>query len=105
MTPQLATTTVKKRKVGNSEVFTIPAHMKSEAVEFTITHNADGSYIFKPKRKNPFDNPDLPDGYLRQFMDDDWLNEEPLASEWAEWPENTIYPTYNQEITAHVSAQ
>ena len=85
MTPQLATTTVKKRKVGNSEVFTIPAHMKSEAVEFTITHNTDGSYVFTPKLKNPFKNPDLPLGYFRSDFDDEWLNIELLPSEIGEW--------------------
>ena len=90
MTPTQATTTVKKRKVGNSEVFTIPAHMRSEAVEFTITLNADGSYLFRPKLKNPFDNPDLPDGYFRSDFDNDWLAEPLLPSEMGDWVEEDV---------------
>jgi len=45
---------VKARRVGNSNVFTIPQNIKPEG-EYDVFAERQGSIIYYPKRKNIFE--------------------------------------------------
>jgi len=45
---------VKARRVGNSNVFTIPQNIKPEG-EYDVYAERQGSIIYYPKRKNIFE--------------------------------------------------
>lgn len=72
---------VKARAVGNSTTLTIPAEFKvNKGEEFEVTQLADGSIVFKPEHKNPFEgdwfNMDLKQTDISEMVED-------LASEWS----------------------
>lgn len=47
---------VKVRKVGNSKAITIPKDLKvSDDERFEVRREADGTLIFTPAHKNPFE--------------------------------------------------
>lgn len=46
--------TVKIRKVGTSDVLTVPQHIKKVSTEYQVFSGRDGAIIYLPKQKNPF---------------------------------------------------
>ncbi|MFD1466447.1 type II toxin-antitoxin system PemI/MazE family antitoxin [Lapidilactobacillus mulanensis] len=71
---------VKVRTVGNSTTLTIPKEFKVEkGTEFEAEQHSDGSIVFKPKHRNPFEG----DWFNQNLKQVDIMTEaEDLDSEW-----------------------
>ncbi len=45
---------VKLRKVGTSNVLTVPSSIKPRETEFDVFYGRNGAIVYTPKTKNPF---------------------------------------------------
>lgn len=67
--------TVKLRKVGNSQVLTVPQNIPISGKEYDVFAGRNGSIVYTPKEKNPFKNLDTLkkygefDGDMTGFID------------------------------------
>ncbi|HAT53974.1 MAG TPA: AbrB family transcriptional regulator [Lactobacillus sp.] len=73
---------MKTRLVGHSKTLTIPKEYSVPVgTEFDVSQNADGSLLFKPADRNPFEG----DWYHKDLRQTDiTLGSEVLDSEWAQ---------------------
>lgn len=50
---------VKIRKVGSSNVLTVPKSIKASDQEYNVYSGRNGAIVYLPKRKNPFEDPEF----------------------------------------------
>jgi len=73
---------VKPRKVGSSEVFTIPKGIKITHDQYEVFSGHDGAIIFLPKNKNPFTDPAFIKAHRNDLTDDDFFQIRLLKNEF-----------------------
>ncbi|MGM9907835.1 AbrB/MazE/SpoVT family DNA-binding domain-containing protein [Limosilactobacillus sp.] len=56
--------TVKIRKVGTSNVLTVPKSIKNPQKEYEVYEGRDGAIVYLPKKKNPFEDPEYVKSHL-----------------------------------------
>lgn len=66
--------TVKIRRVGTSDVLTVPKSIKKRYKEYEVYQDQNGAIVYMPKRSNPFKNSEfvakhLYDGNDTGFID------------------------------------
>ncbi|MDR0899240.1 MAG: antitoxin of toxin-antitoxin stability system [Lactobacillaceae bacterium] len=75
---------VKIRKVGSSNVLTVPSSINPKSTEFYVFEGEDGGIVYLPKRKNPFEDQKWADEHENALGDDDFIQFNPLKDEWTE---------------------
>lgn len=57
---------VKLRRVGSSDVLTVPSTVKERHRVYKVYQGRHGAIVYVPKRKNPF----LDQGFVKTHLDD-----------------------------------
>lgn len=55
---------VKIRRVGTSDVLTVPKSIKQRSEEYEVYQDRDGAIVYLPKRKNPFEDKKFVESHL-----------------------------------------
>lgn len=81
--------TVKIRRVGTSDVLTVPKSIKKRYKEYEVYQDRNGAIVYMPKRNNPFKNSEfiakhLYDGDDTGFIDGEELYVTPIAAKYVD---------------------
>lgn len=68
--------TVKIRRVGTSDVLTVPKSIKQRSKEYEVYQDRDGAIVYMPKRKNPFKDNEFVEKHLYDGDDTGFVNGE-----------------------------
>lgn len=68
--------TVKIRKVGTSNVLTVPKSIKNTHKEYEVFAGRDGAIVYLPKRPNPFEDQNFVNHHLYDGDDTGFVDAE-----------------------------
>ncbi|MBD7895226.1 antitoxin of toxin-antitoxin stability system [Limosilactobacillus sp. Sa3CUN2] len=66
--------TIKMRRVGTSDVLTVPKSIKNRSSEYEVYQDRNGAIVYMPKRKNPFKDSKFVENHLYDGDDTRFVN-------------------------------